>query len=144
MNNRLDERQLYMRGTTFRNGFVILVIYLLFEAFLQSNEVNLVQGMWGNILIVVIVSAYCAIDMLLREVVDLENRFNQIPYGFLGVVGLVIFVLGLVGLVTGQDNFIANNSLSEQGARFLISVAWTLVGATWLFKMRKIRDSQEK
>lgn len=92
MNNQLDERQLYLRVIVFRNGFFILLIYLLIDAFMKSNGVNLVEGMWGNILIVVSTSAYCMIDMLLREVADLEKQSNRVFYGIFGVLGLVLFV----------------------------------------------------
>ncbi|MGI6627916.1 MAG: hypothetical protein ACOX4K_06180 [Bacillota bacterium] len=144
MNNQLDERQLYLRVIVFRNGFFILLIYLLIDAFMKSNGVNLVEGMWGNILIVVSTSAYCMIDMLLREVADLEKQSNRVFYGIFGVLGLVLFVWGVAESVTKGHSMVTGRSLSEHGARLLMDLAWILVGVAYVYKLRGVRGGEEE
>lgn len=144
MNNQLDERQLYLRGIVFRNGFFILLIYLLIDAFLKSNGVNLVEGMWGNILIVVSTSAYCMIDMILREVADLENQSNRVFYGIFGVLGLVLLVWRMADLITKGHSLVTGRSLSEHGARLLMDLARILVGVVYVYKLRCLRGGAEE
>jgi len=144
MNNQLDERQLYLRGIVFRNSFFILLIYLLIDAFMKSNGVNLVEGMWGNILIVISTSAYCMIDMILREVTDLEQQSNRAFYALFGVLGLVLFVWGIADFVANDISLISGQSLSEHGARLLMNLAWALVGAVYVYKLRCLRGGEEE
>lgn len=145
MRHQLDERQIYLRGTTFRNIYVILIAYLIIDAFLQSNGIKLVEGIWGNITIVVLTSAYGIIDMILREIVDLEERSNRFLFGILGVLGIFLFVMGIIeGVILKQWSFFNGSSFSEEGVRFLFGIAWMLVGIAWLYKVRSIKTLQGK
>lgn len=142
MNTELDERQLYLRGKTYRNGFILLLSYLLVDAFFESKGIRLVEGMWGNILAIVVACAYGMIDMVMREVVDLENISYRFAYNLLGFLGFVLFILNTVHLIIRDESFFVTGSLSEYGARWLFSLAWVLVGATWFYKLRSVKQQR--
>lgn len=110
---------------------------------MKSVGINFVEGMWGNILIIVGASAYCMIDMILRGVTDLEQKANRIFYGILGVLGLVLLIWGIAELVINDYSLISGRSLSEHGARLLINSAWVLVGAAYVYKVRCLGNGEE-
>lgn len=141
MKNELDERQLYLRGKIFRNIIVIFIVYLLVDALLESQGITLVEGIWGNITIVVLTSAYGIIAMILKDVVDLDERSNRFLYGVFGVIGLFLFVMWIIeGVVLQEISFLNGGSISQEGARFLFSIAWIIIGISFVYKLRSAKE----
>lgn len=143
MKNEFDERQLYLRGKIFRNGFIILLIYLLADAFMKSNGINPIEGMWGNILIIVGASSYCMIDMIIRGAVDLEKRNNGAIFVVLGILGAALFIWGVIDFLIKQQSFFDNRSLSQYGARLIIDLFYIIVGVVYICKLKyNVKDKE--
>lgn len=140
----LDERQLWLRGEAFKHGFVLMGALVLIDAFLKSDiitptGITLVEGMWGNILIIVLTTGFCMLEMILRGAMDLEVGANYRMILFLGIVGGVLIIWGLVDVFIKHEVLFTQTSLSERGAQFLMDFMWFSVGITGIIKKRKIK-----
>lgn len=143
MRNKLDERQLYLRGNAFRNGFTLMILLLFVDAFLKSSGITLVEGMWSNILIIIIPSAFCIVQMITNDTFDLDDKSTIFFLKLLGVLGVILFIWGIIGYFVQGDSLMVNHSLSEKGAFLVMDIGWMSIGIAYLIKARKSKKLDE-
>lgn len=144
MKSKLDERQLLLRGNALKHGFILIVILLLIDAFLKDLGIVLIEGMWGNILIIVISSCVCLNEMVINDSMNIEEKSERMLVLLLGIGGLILFVWGIIDLVIRPSKIILKGSLSKQGAEMFMAIAWSSVLITYLFKRKKLKQLDEE
>lgn len=148
MNNcNLDERQLWIRGDAFKHGLMLLGFLLLLDAFLKGGVLTeegftLVEGMWGNILFIVITVSVCEIEMILREAIDLENKSNIFMIFAFLAIGTLLLIMGSIEIITQNDIIIQKGSLTADGAELLMSICWIFIGVIGILKMKRMKAEE--
>lgn len=143
MNIKLDERQLYLRGNAFKHGFILMGLLLLFDAFFKSEGITLVEGMWGNILIVLLAAAICEIELIIKGALDFEDRSNTIPLLIIGILGFVLLIWDIIELFVYDYRLFIDNTLSKHGAMLLINITWIAVAIIFIIKKRSLDYTDE-
>lgn len=143
-NNNFDERQLWIRGEAFKHGLLFMGFLLLLDAFLKSDIVtpegiNLVEGMWGNILIIVLTTTLCEIELILRGALDFDNRINRITMYVFAGLGAFLFIWGGTELLLSRDSLLAGKSLSGDGAELLMAICWLIWGIVGIMKIKTMK-----
>lgn len=144
MNRHLDERQLLQRGNTLRHGLITMMFLVLLDAFLKSNEIVMVEGVWSSVLIVVFVSTLCMHENILRDVFDLEMKSSKQLILFFGIGGALLLTWSLVDIITGSASVISNGQLTKDGVSLVMAMCWFSVLFTYFVKTTKLRQSEEE
>lgn len=134
--NNMDERQLWIRGEAFKHGLLFMGAFLLLEAFTKSNGITLVEGMWGNILIIVLTTTLCQLEVMLRGAYDFEYRFNYGVIWMFLIIGGVLLVLSVFELMSGEA-LVTETSLSQKGAELIMSICWLSIGFIGVIKAKQ-------
>lgn len=147
MKDNFDERQLYLRGNAFKHGFIFMSILLFLSAFIKSvilndNSASLVEGMWGNILIIMLSAAICEIELILRDAIDFENQLNGFVIYLLGILGFILIIWGGIDLIISKGSIIMDYTLTEDGARLIINLAWVIVGLIYVIMKRRTKYTE--
>jgi hypothetical protein len=137
-----DERQQWLRAEAMKHGLLFMGLMILLDAFLKSDiitseGITLVEGMWGNILIVVLTITICQIEMILRGAINLDDRRNRIMNYFYTVIGIVLLVwITLEHFISGTPLFHLK-TLTGDGTELFMSICWLLIGITGIIKSRQ-------
>lgn len=143
-----DERQLLLRGNAFKHGFIILIVCIFFDALFQFSSIteegySLVEGKWGHILLIVFAIVVCQIELLLSDAIDLDDKSSTLLFLPLGFIGFLLFISNIYHFLFDDCQLIYMNSLTREGAQFIMSILWLSLGSVYLYKKKHPKYSDE-
>lgn len=133
----LDERQLMIRGNAFKYGFFTLLVLLAAEAFLTGVcGLAVMEGIWGNVLIIVAGAIAAASSMLRRGYYDFDRRENRLIWYVFAAGGLFLALLSLLDLAKGDFTLAGPALISDDAIHALIALGWLYLGGLGIAKSR--------
>jgi uncharacterized membrane protein len=133
-NYDLDERQLFIRGEAFKHGLLFMGLVILIDACLKDNNIILVEGMWGNILLIVATSTIIYTEMIFRNAINYEDKRMSFVLMLLGCVGLVLLIYGTIELLRAENPTNKSYFISKPIADLIMALLWFWIGSASLLK----------
>ncbi|MBQ8535980.1 MAG: hypothetical protein IJ461_01045 [Clostridia bacterium] len=100
---KLDERQLLIRGDAFKYGFFTLLILLAGNAFVDEVlALTLFEGMWGWIFMIFIGTIVACLYMLRHAYYDFDQPEDRRMWYIFTICGLMSGVLSLIHMAEGR------------------------------------------
>lgn len=135
----MDERQLFIRGEAFKHGLLFMGIFVVVDAFLVDHHIHLVEGMWGNILLLALTSCVIYTEMIFRNAISYEDKRSVRLLSFLGCVGLILLVWGMIDILC-DGIFLSNDYIIPKNiAELAMSVLWLWLGISFWVRKSRIR-----
>ena len=134
-----DERQKAIRNGAFRHGLIFTLCVVLADGFLADCGIQLAEGIWGRMLLVAAAITVVYQEMLWRDAIDYDDVRMLRFCSFLGIVGMVLMLWGIVDLV-GKGMGTADFVLPKQISELLAAICWTSIGVT--FWIRRFLDKK--
>jgi ABC-type sugar transport system permease subunit len=133
-NCNFDERQLFIRGEAFKHGLIVMGLATLIDAFLKDNNIILVEGMWGNILMIAFTIAFIYTEMIFRNAINYDDKRMNRFFILLGCCALLILNLAIRSVV--RDGIVINHSciLSKGIADLIMAILWLWIGIAFCIK----------
>ncbi len=133
---KLDELQLLKRGNVFKHGLFILGGLVLFNAFLENNNIFVLNSKWSAQLIVLVTVAICGIEMICYDIYPLtENRQKLLIY-FVGLFGIALIIISIFEMLNEQISFIYNRQVTEAGTGILFGCIFISITAAYIIKSK--------
>ena len=138
-NGEMDERQMFLRGKAFFHALIIAVILIFADGFFRDDGINLVQGMWGNNLLVVLITAVIFTELLLKNAFDFDSRRGMAVLTLLGVVGGVLLVWGVGDVLRDGFGFGAGYLIPKSIAELAMAAGWLWIGVLYWVKVGRAK-----
>ncbi|MDR1992576.1 MAG: hypothetical protein LBQ98_03625 [Nitrososphaerota archaeon] len=123
-----DERQIEIRKNIFKHGFLITLIALLLNAFLNDQGIVWASVFYQNILIFVLSITIVSIEFHMHDVYFGRGISRAPILGIMGFCVIVLAVLSGIHFANGAA-FVANGELTSDGAGVIFCVLF-LVSVT--------------
>jgi len=116
-----DERQIEIRKNIFKHGFLVTIITLLLNAFLNDHGIVWASAFNQNILIFALSITVVSIEFHIRDVY-FGREISRVP--ILGIMGVCIIILAiLLGINFAEGaTFVTNGELTNAGASVIFCV----------------------
>lgn len=141
----LDERQLLLRGNVFKHTTVLLFALILINAMLKEYGITWAEGRNENLMIFWAGATLGLCEFSLRGV-NPASRRNNILYGFFGICGGGLLILGLLDLADGHP-LVANGMLTTLACSLLLGACYLLIWLTsfckWLSERRRTGTDED-
>jgi hypothetical protein len=141
MKNKLDERELMIRGDIFKRMFWILAALVFINGWLaQMFNIVWADTYYSNMIILFTAIAVGTNEMIFRGI-WLQNTKYPWAVLLLGICGLFLFVMNIIHLVQG-DEFISNGALTDTSGSLIYSLPILSMGIGGAVKI--IRDKMNR
>lgn len=130
--NNFDERQVLIRGKIFMHMYIILVIFLFFNALLYSFDIIWINGFHSSILITMIATAIGSVEAIVRDVYFKNTRESFLALSLL-VIGTSLFILSIMHIIDGAS-IISDGELTQEGFSFILSLTILSIGISGVLK----------
>lgn len=142
MNFDLDERQLLQRGNTLKHGLITMSFLVLLDAFLKDNGIFIVEGVWSSILIVVLVSVLCIHENILRDVLNIEEKFSNLWVLFFGIGGVILLIWSIIDIASGFVSVMIDGQLTREGVSLVMAICWSSLLFTYFYKKTELKKTE--
>ncbi len=116
-----DERQIEIRKNIFKHGFLVTIITLLLNAFLNSHGIAWASAFHQNILIVMLSITVVSIEFHIRDVYFGRGISRTPILGIMSFCAIVLAVLSGTHFAKGAT-FVANGGLTNDGVGVIFCV----------------------
>jgi hypothetical protein len=127
-NYDLDERQLFIRGEAFKHGLLFMGLAILIDALLKDNNIILVEGMWGNILLIVLTTTIIFTEMIFRNGINYDDKGMSFVLMLLGFIGIVLVIHGIFDLLRAETPTNKTYIISKNIAELFMAFLWSWIG----------------
>lgn len=127
-NYNLDERQLFIRGEAFKHGLFFMGLAILIDALLKDNNIILVEGMWGNILLIVFTTTIIYTEMIFRNAINYDDKRMSLVLLLLGCLGLLLLIWGAIDFASAGTVTDKSYIISKRIADLIMAFLWTWIG----------------
>lgn len=142
MNFDLDERQLLQRGNTLKHGLITMSFLVLLDAFLKDNGIFIVEGVWSSILIVVLVSVLCIHENILRDVLNIEEKFSNLWVLLFGIGGVILLIWSIIDIASGFVSVMIDGQLTREGVSLVMAICWSSLLFTYFYKKTELKKTE--
>lgn len=130
MDDRLDERELFLRGTIYQHSCTVLFLLLLGNVFLK-NGFGLPPI--DSIIILAIALAILDIEMIYHEIYPISFKTQRTLFITLGIIGMVLVGLSGYHILIEQYPLISQNTFSEYGESLITGICFSsILLAFWI------------
>jgi hypothetical protein len=137
-----DERQLQIRKNIFKHGLFIAIGALLLNAFLNDRGIIWANTLHQNILIVVLIITAVSVELHVRNVY-FGSGIPRVPMlGAIGGCALILAVFSCIDFAQGAT-FIANGSLTNEGARVIYCVMFLTNATCGIIQYLRIKRAEK-
>jgi len=134
---KLDERQLLIRGDAYKYGFLTLIVLLAVNAFFTGlMETTLFDGMWGYVFMILAGTIAACLYMLRKSYYDFDQPEDRRMWYVFAACGLLSGALSVIEMVQGRFQWQGGALISEDVFHLLSACGWTLLGFYGIIKMR--------
>lgn len=124
-------------GPAYKHGLIIAVIGIFIDAVCADNGIKLAEGMWGHVLLIVVICAAVYGESLIRGYLDLKERSVSRLCIFFGVTGVILLVWSIIDIITG--GYIRGDFLvPKKAAETLMALCWLSIGLIYWRKKRML------
>jgi len=116
-----DERQIEIRKNIFKHGFLVTIIALLLNAFLNNYGIIWASTFHQNILIFMLSITVVSIEFHIRDVYFGRGISRAPILGIMGFCAIVLAVLSGIHFAEGAI-FVANGGLTNEGSSVIFCV----------------------
>ena len=116
-----DERQIEIRKNIFKHGFLVTIIALLLNAFLNSHEIIWASTFHQNILILGLSITVVSIESHIRDVYFGRGISRAPILGLMSFCAIVLAILSGIHFAEGAT-FVANGGLTNDGASVIFCI----------------------
>jgi hypothetical protein len=131
---KLDELQLLKRGNVFKHGLFILGGLVLLNAYLENNNIFVLNDRWAVPLIVLVTVAACAIEMICYDIYPLTEKRQKLLIYFVGLFGLASIIISVFEMLSGQISFIHNSQVTDEGIGILFGCTFVSITTAYIIK----------
>jgi len=120
-----DERQLQIRKNIFKHGFLVAIVALLLNAFLNNLGIIWADIFQQNILILVLLITVVSIEAHIHDVY-FGSKIPRAPIlGAIGGCGVFLAILSTIHFADGAT-FSANGQLTDEGTMIIFATMFML------------------
>lgn len=131
---KLDELQLLKRGNVFKHGLFILGGLTLLNAFLENNNIFVLNEAWSAPLIVLITVAVCSIEMIFYDIYPLTEKRQRYLIYFVGLFGIASIIISVYEILSRQIPFIENRQITDEGIGILFGCIFVSIPVAYIIK----------
>jgi hypothetical protein len=136
---KFDERQIEIRNNIFKHGFLVTIIALLLNAFLNSHEIVWASGFHQNILIFILSTTVVSIEFHTRDVYFGRGISRTPILGITSFCAIVLAVFSGIHFAEGAT-FVANGGFTDDGVSVIYCVmflASSICGIIQVFRSKQ-------
>ena len=124
-----------LQNRIYMHMLIFIFIVIMVDAFAVDSGVHLIEGMWGHVLFVAAIFTLLYQEMIFRSLIEYEDRRNLRLCTFLGIMGVLLLVWGIVDILrngASTGDFIVPKKVAE----VMTAVCWCSIGAAYWVKRK--------
>lgn len=133
---KLDERQLMIRGNIYYQALTLISVLLITNFYLKTFlNIDWVYGEWDYLLILFIGLLWIFIRFIMCDIYPLTKVKYHFLFIFTGIYGFGVGGFSLYFIVTNQTPFIKNDTITNMGAFVLFASIYACIFVAYIIKL---------
>lgn len=134
--NKLDERQLQIRGNIYYRGLTIVSTLVILDFYVCTFfKYDWIVGKWDSLIILFVGITYITIEMIRHEIYPLTSAKYRLFFIFVIAFGTVFSLLPIHAMVQRGLPFLENYQITNIGAFLLFASMYVMIGIAYIVKI---------